>query len=53
MAEYIDKELVLQLCDWYEHEYTECDYAFQNFHGELLYMPTKTFDDKECRQESE
>lgn len=43
MAEYIDKELVLQLCEWYEHEYTECDYAFQNFHGELLHMSTDVF----------
>ena len=43
MAEYIDKELVLQLCEWYEHEYTECDYAFQNFHGELLHMSTEVF----------
>ena len=37
--DYIDRKMVLELCDWYEHEYCECDIAFGNLYDEIKQLP--------------
>lgn len=40
MADYIDRQAAIELCDWYQHEFCECDYAFGELANELHKLPS-------------
>lgn len=46
----ISRQTAIELCDWYEHEYSEVDSYFQMFNEELRKLPSAKPEDKcsEC-----
>lgn len=40
MADYIERQAAIELCDWYQHEFCECDYAFGELANELHKLPS-------------
>ena len=41
MSEYVSKNLLLQVCDWYEHEFCEADYVIRELEEEIKKMPIR------------
>ena len=37
--ELISRQATIELCDWYQHEFCECDYAFGELSNELYKLP--------------
>lgn len=40
MADLIERQAAIELCDWYQHEFCECDYAFGELANELHKLPS-------------
>ena len=36
----ISRQATIELCDWYQHEFCECDYAFGELSNELYKLPS-------------
>ena len=39
MDDLISRQAAIELCDWYQHEFCECDYAFGELSNELYKLP--------------
>ena len=39
MAKYIDREMAIEICDWYEHTFAECEYAIRPIADDLKKLP--------------
>ncbi len=39
MVEYIDREMAIEICDWYEHTFVECEYAIRPIADDLKKLP--------------
>ena len=39
MSDLISRQAAIELCDWYQHEFCECDYAFGKLSIELAALP--------------
>lgn len=39
-GELISRQAAIELCDWYEHEFSECDYAIKALADDLKSLPT-------------
>ena len=40
MSEYIDRQAAIEVCDWYEHEFVECEYAVRLVADDLKKLPS-------------
>ena len=40
MSDYIDRQKVVEVCDWYEHEFVECEYAIRLVADDLKKLPS-------------
>ncbi len=40
MAEYINRQAAMEVCDWYEHEFIECEYAIRLVADDLKKLPS-------------
>jgi len=40
MSDLISRQAAIELCDWYEHEYSEVESYFQKFNEELKELPS-------------
>jgi len=39
MVKYIDREMAIEICDWYEHTFAECEYAIRPIADDLKKLP--------------
>lgn len=50
MSDYIKREDVLEICEWYQQEYTECAYALDNLTNEMRRLhPVDAVEVVRCR----
>ena len=40
MSDYIDRQKAIEVCDWYEHEFVECEYAIRLVADDLKKLPS-------------
>ena len=40
MSDLISRQAAIELVDWYQHEFCECDYAFGELANELSKLPS-------------
>ena len=40
MSDLINRDAAIELCDWYEHEYDECEYALRALADDLQKLPS-------------
>ena len=40
MSDYIDRQAAIEVCDWYEHEFPECEYAIRLVSDDMKKLPS-------------
>lgn len=40
MSDYIDRQLAIEVCDWHEHEFPECEYAIRLVSDDMKKLPS-------------